>query len=315
MADEPPRPRGELARPDRIRLEVSSVCQLRCPSCPTPTGRAAAAVGRGMLSLADFRRLVEANPWIRSIEISNYGEPFLNPALPEILAAGHALGVALTCSNGANLDRATRTALEAVVRHELRSLTCSIDGTSQAVYERYRVGGRLDRVLANVATISRLKREHATRYPELTWQFVVFDHNAHEIEAARELAAELDMEFRPKLTWDRNRPPAEVARRLFGVASREEHLERTGHDLMEGLCLQLWDEPQINWNGRVLGCCRNFWGDFGDGAFDDLEQAINGEKMRYARRMLLGRAASRDDVPCSTCSIYQARRARGEAIR
>ncbi len=38
---------------------------------------------------------------------------------------------------------------------------------------------------------------------------------------------------------------------------------------------------------------------------DGLTGAINGETITHARQMLLGRAAPRDDVPCTACDIYQ----------
>lgn len=121
----------DRVRPTKLRLEVASACQLRCPSCPTATGAARAAVGWGLLRFADFRRLLAANPHVRSIELSNYGEPFLNPELPAMLEEAHGRGVAMRCDNGTNLDRATPAALEAAVRFGLRSLTVSIDGVTQ----------------------------------------------------------------------------------------------------------------------------------------------------------------------------------------
>jgi Iron-sulfur cluster-binding domain len=72
------------------------------------------------------------------------------------------------------------------------------------------------------------------------------------------------------------------------------------------ICNNLWDDPQINWDGKVLGCCRNFWGDFGGNAFrDGFLMAVNNEKIQYARDMLLGRKVARDDIPCFSCDIYQ----------
>ncbi len=74
---------------------------------------------------------------------------------------------------------------------------------------------------------------------------------------------------------------------------------------MQDICHQLWDMPQINWDGKNLGCCRNFWGDFGGNAFTNgLEACLNSEKMSYARDMLLGLKEARDDIPCTTCNIY-----------
>ena len=66
---------------------------------------------------------------------------------------------------------------------------------------------------------------------------------------------------------------------------------------------------------KNLGCCRNFWGDFGGNAFNDgLRACFNHEKMRYARAMLRGRKPPRDDIPCSTCEIYHAMRDRSDWI-
>lgn len=45
--------------------------------------------------------------------------------------------------------------------------------------------------------------------------------------------------------------------------------------------------PQINWDGKLLGCCLNFWGDFGGNAFEQgLEHVLSSENLAYARRML-----------------------------
>jgi hypothetical protein len=299
--------------PRRIRLEASSFCQLRCPSCPTTTGAIHPAVGSGFLRLDDFRRLVDANPGLERIELSNYGEVFLNRQLPDILAYAHGKGVAITIENGANLSHARPEALEAVVAYGVRVLTVSIDGASPATYARYRVGGDFDAVLANVATINAHKRRLGRAQPHLVWQLVVFGHNEHELPEARRMAAELGMEFRPKLTWDDGfsplRDPERVRAALGGATTREEWARLHGHPYAHAICAQLWDDPQINFDGKVLGCCRNFWGDFGGNAFTDgLAASLNHERMVYARAMLEGRAPPRVDVPCTTCELYVAMR-------
>ena len=64
----------------------------------------------------------------------------------------------------------------------------------------------------------------------------------------------------------------------------------------------------------MIGCCRNFWGDFGGNAFTDgLINSINNERITYAREMLCGRKQVRDDIPCSTCEIYIAMRGRSSS--
>jgi hypothetical protein len=81
------------------------------------------------------------------------------------------------------------------------------------------------------------------------------------------------------------------------------------------MCLQLWNDPQINWDGKMLGCCRNFWGDFGGNAFTDgLIESVNSERMDCARKMLTGTSLPRDDIPCTACEMYHAMRKRSQFI-
>src|SRR5262245_39930568 len=136
-----------MIRPQAIRLETSSFCQLRCPSCPTTARAIHPAIGSGFLRLDDFRRLVDENPSLRIIELSNYGEIFLNPQLLQILQLAHERNIILTAENGVNLNNVRDDVLEGIVKFKLRIMTCSIDGASQQTYRLYRVRGNFDNVI------------------------------------------------------------------------------------------------------------------------------------------------------------------------
>lgn len=307
-------------KPSKVRLEASSICQLRCPSCPTTSKAIHPTVGSGFLKLRDFKKVLDENASLKEIELSNYGEIFLNPDLSEIIKCAYERGIILRADNGVNLNNVKESVLESLVKYKFRSMTCSIDGASKETYQLYRVKGDFDAVIDNVREISRLKQQHRSDYPQLAWQFMVFGHNEHEIPSARKLASELGMKFHLKLSWDAQFSPVrdqESVRKEVGAASRDEFREKHGVDYMQGICHQLWDQPQINWDGKVLGCCRNFWGDFGrENAFEDgLLNSINSEKIEYARGMLLGKKVARDDIPCTTCSIYQGMRTDGKWLQ
>lgn len=298
--------------PSKIGLEASSHCQLKCPACPTADGSITAGIAKGVLRPEDFRRLLDENRWIREVELSNYGEIFLNPRLVEILENADDRNVHLTARNGVNLNHVRPEVLEAVVKYRVRAMTCSIDGASAETYAKYRVGGDFDRVIANIRAINTAKKKYDSPCPALTWQFVVFGHNEHELQKAREMATSLDMAFRPKLSWDPDFSPvrdeaAVSAELILGAASRAQFEEKTGTVYSSRFCHHLWDAPRLNWDGTLLGCCRNFWGDFGPNAYEHgLVAVLKGEKMQYAKAMLQGKAAPRDDIPCTTCDAYHA---------
>jgi MoaA/NifB/PqqE/SkfB family radical SAM enzyme len=314
-------PNDLTIRPRAMQIEASSICQLRCPECPTTSGAIHPAVGSGFLRPDDLRALLEANPDIRQVELSNYGEIFLNPHLLDIMRICDERGIAITANNGVNLNHASPEMLEAVVRHRVRVLSVSIDGATQETYEHYRVKGRLDAVIANIVRLNGWKRRLRSEFPHLRWQFVVFGHNEHEIEDAKAQAESLGMVFVPKLSWDDRVSPvrdADAVRRVVHgeAATREEYRERTGQDYVAGICHQLWDSPQVNWDGKMLGCCRNFWGDFDANVFrDGFVNAVNSERMILARAMLRGEAEPRDDIPCTTCDIFHNMRRDGSYLR
>jgi MoaA/NifB/PqqE/SkfB family radical SAM enzyme len=297
-------------QPTKIKLDVSTVCQLKCPSCSTAQGQIAKNLGSKILKIGPFKKFLDANPGIRTIELSNWGEIFLNRDLPQIAQYAHEKKVVLTAANGVNLNTVSDGMLEALVKYRFGLITCSIDGASRETYQIYRKGGDFERVLANIKKINEYKAAYRSDLPKLRWQFIVFGHNEHEVPRARQMAHKLGMEFYLKLAWDDFSPVKnrELVNGLSArmVSDRKEYQEKFGKIyLAEKICSQLWLAPQINTDGRVLGCSVNYWGDYGNAFEEDLTAVLNNEKMTYARQMLLGKKVERKDIPCTRCSIYQ----------
>jgi MoaA/NifB/PqqE/SkfB family radical SAM enzyme len=310
-------------RPKQVRIEASTACQLRCPACATAQGKTAAGIGVAFLKPAPFRTLLTENTWIEEVELSNWGEIFLNPDLSEIIKIAHEQHVVLTAGNGTNFNNVSSDVLEALVVYGFRHLTIALDGATEETYRIYRHRGSFEQVIDNIKALNRVKHSHNSIFPKLTWQFIPFLHNEHEIPKAHEMAQELGMEFRLKLAWDDLFDATEefapvrdkaLVRQFSstGVADRKEYFDKHGENfLQKSICSQLWRSPQINWDGRLLGCCINYWGDFGNVFEQNFERLLAGESMSYAKQMLLGEADGREDIPCSVCKHYLTMRDNG----
>ena len=304
-----------IIQPPRISLDASTVCQLKCPLCPTASGETGKKLGVGYLKFSDFKNLVDKNPWISKIELSNWGEIFLNKELKKIIKYAYKHDVVLEARGGANLNNVDEHVLEELVKYRFRRISCAIDGASQETYSIYRVRGNYQQVIENIKTINKLKAQYNSRYPVLYWQFVAFGHNEHEISKARRMAADLDMQFNLKLSFDdlygRSFSPiknSELIRKEtgIGVASRSEFREKYGKEyVLRNCCLHMWIDPQINYDGRVLGCGINYWGDYGNAFKDGLSECLNNEKINYAREMLMGKQEAKMDIPCIECQSYK----------
>jgi MoaA/NifB/PqqE/SkfB family radical SAM enzyme len=307
-----------MLKPTRIQLDASAHCQLACCSCPTASGEVKKTLGAGHLNVADLERLLRKAPFITDIELANYGEMFLNPNLIDILQYCFENGIVTHADTGTNMNLVPGPVLEAIVKYRVRSITCSLDGACQSTYEKYRKKGNFDRVIQHIHKINNYKRIYQTGFPQLTWQFIVFGHNEHEIPLAQAKASELGMRFYTKLSWDDEFSPIknqELVRIETGskYTSRTEYKNGTGMDYCRRLCYQMWHAPVLNWDGRMLGCCRNFWGTYEKNAFQDgLLESMNSEMMDYARSMLTGKTDPRSDIPCSTCDVYSTLRSSGK---
>ena len=274
----------------KIRLESSSVCQLKCPECPQSSGDMG-VIGKGFLKFDDFKAFVDKYPAFTDIELSNYGEMFLNPELGEIIRYAFEKKIDLTAENGVNLNTVDDGILEDLVKYRFKSMYVSLDGVTDDTYKIYRQGGDLNTVLANIEKINAYKKQYGSVFPLLSWQFVIFGHNEHELPEAREMARKLNMRFVPKLNAHPGYSPVrdkEALRKETGAASRDEYENKTGA-LYTFPCYQLWMSPMINWDGKLLGCCLNEWDDFGNVFRDGLGECVRSDKYMHTKKVLTGR--------------------------
>lgn len=266
-------------------------------------------VGWGHLKFENFKKFVDAHPQIKEIELSNYGEIFLNPEIKAMMAYAYHHKVSLTAKNGVNFNDVKEEVIEALVKYQFAQLKVSIDGASEETYQIYRIGGSFAQVIRNIERVNYYKQLHNSPYPKMKWQFIIFGHNEHELPQARQKAAKLGMSFKPKLNYKTKefavKDQEYVAKESgLGAATREDY-EKTNNKLYSEACLQLWTSPQINWDGKLLGCCVNSFGDFGNVFEQGLDECMSSERYQYAKQMVLGKKPARDDVPCTHCKRYK----------
>jgi MoaA/NifB/PqqE/SkfB family radical SAM enzyme len=70
-------------------------------------------------------------------------------------------------------------------------MVLSVDGATQPVYETFRRNGNLKLVIDNIRSLVDAKRRLGRRTPVLSWNFLAFEHNAHEIPLAQRMARKL----------------------------------------------------------------------------------------------------------------------------
>jgi MoaA/NifB/PqqE/SkfB family radical SAM enzyme len=273
--------------PIKLIVEPFNACNLRCPGCFTGAG------GRGrptsMMPMALYDALLrELGDVLFEVEAFNWGEPLLNPAIEDMIAAATARGIATKLNTNFSLPFDAARA-DRLVRAGLTTLTVSIDGATQESYARYRVRGDLATVLHNCRLINDAKRRHSTIRPKLNWEFHVFPHNVGDLDAVRAAARELDMHLLvfkgtvPGDDWD-------VERRFKYCV-----------DPQPMPCASLWAIATVNNDGGVAPCNGTFYREDDMGSLgldaaalarDGFRAVWNNQRFVTARRFYRRREAS-----------------------
>ena len=308
--------------PRSIRLEACSLCQLRCPACVTLLYQKKAPKDWvGYLKFDDFKKFVDENDFIKEIELSNKGEIFLNPELDEIIKYAHHKGITLTAGNGVNFNSVSDTTLENLVKYQVKHMTIAIDGATPETYKIYRVGGDFNKVIDNIKKIKKIKKKYNSEFPKLTWQFIPFGHNEHEILLAKKKAQELNMEILYKRNMRKKYSPVKnrkLVEELTGIITFDKFDNSLKDDLKEKTfaCYNLFNYPQIDYNGLLLGCNRAYIGNFGINVFEvGLLNALNYSKCIYAKRMLTDFSTPpKNGIPCTKCHSYTVLKSTGKPL-
>ncbi len=296
--------------PTSVRLSACSACQLSCPACDPHTRpeKRNGVLGWGYLRAKDFAAFIRSNPSVKTIELAHSGEIFLNPELGIIIKDAFEQGVTLTARTGVNLNRVSRQMCEDLVKYHFQFIKVAIDGADEETYAQYRRGGNFTEVINNIRMINFYKEEYNSPFPQLEWQFIPFSHNEHLILKAIKMAQELNMKFSVKLNSKADYAPVrnkELIRHLsgFNSATRAEYSDQYGISPYLS-CYQLWTDPQINWDGKMTGCCANYFGEAGNVFQDGLEAVMKSKRYIDMKKTVLGTITPGGDVPCSLCPSY-----------
>lgn len=176
------------SRPVTVMMDPSNACPLKCPGCVHSSNKYFVRNLRwpsGTMRTRAFEQLLSAHgPFALNTVLYNYGEPLLNKKLPGFIRTAHGYGMTTTLSTNLSIP----FDIEGFVRSEPEHVVLSIDGVTQETYGRFRKRGRLDLVMKNVRELIHAKQRLGLKHPVLVWKFLVFAHNAHEVEDAVELA-------------------------------------------------------------------------------------------------------------------------------
>jgi len=190
----------------KIHLESTQLCQAMCPMCDRVTlsdGKLNPYITNHSLSIDDVKNIFSPS-FIQNLNemymCGNLGDPMLAPDCIEIFKyfRKHNSKIYLSMNtNGGARKPEFWIELAKIVNH----VTFSIDGLEDTNHI-YRKGVSWKNVMNNV-------KEFIKAGGKARWDYLIFEHNEHQVELAEKLSKELGFkEFIPKSTnrYDKEKP-------------------------------------------------------------------------------------------------------------
>ncbi|MBU3661784.1 MAG: radical SAM protein [Bacteroidetes bacterium] len=289
-------------KPMVMEIEPTTSCNLRCPQCPS--GLREFSRNTGMLDLTLYKKIIdEIHPELVYLILYFQGEPFLNKQFLEFVKYAAAKNIYTATSSNAHYF--TDEMARATVESGLDRLIVSLDGITQDTYEKYRIGGNLEKVLEGTKRLVYWKKKLGSKTPHIIWQFIAFKHNEHQIPELEKKAKEIGVDelgIKTAQIYDYQHtdeliPETEALSRYKktedGYVIKNELLNQ---------CWRMWRGSVVTWDGLVVPCCfdKDATHRFGDVSKESFEAVWKGEAYNNFRSAIL-RSRKEIDI-CTNCT-------------
>jgi organic radical activating enzyme len=288
-------------------VEPLYYCNLDCPLCDRQLFPDARKKSAGRLKMDLFDKILdEVGDYLYQCQIFGQGEPMLDwPLTKQIIQKSHERRIFTLVSSNCTLF--TPKNVEDILSCGLDHLVLAIDGLTQKSLEVYRVGAKIEDVMEGMRLVMETHRRIKSKtYVE--WQFLVHQHNVHEMEDAKKLAAErgVHIRFAPLggMEWD------ESLESFWNPSNQQWKAPAAvpGKAMYDWPCYFLWRSLVLNSNGKVARCLiyQNV-AEYADLNKTSVLSAFNHPTVQRARELFQQGAVPDGDFPspCVNCSYYE----------
>lgn len=280
------------SKPFIFRIEVSAICNLKCPSCPT-TKRGLDGVPTKLMSLLDFQNIFDKlknKAWRLSFYIS--GEPMTNPNLLDMV--GYVTKANVYTHFSTNFTLLKSGMAKKMIESKLDSISVCLDGYSQKNYSKYRVGGNVETVKNGIIELCKTKNKMNSKKPFLNVYTITFNHSIADLPKIKEFCKVNHVD---KLTI---RPD----QLNFDGSGVKKSKTKVRH---KSKCFWPWMTMIIDTSGNVYPCqVAHRSHPYGNIKNNSLEEIWNNEKYVRTRNFLSGKEKKCNSfkLPCLNCKLY-----------
>ncbi|MBR3890939.1 MAG: radical SAM protein [Bacilli bacterium] len=173
--------------PRRLVLELTNACNLNCVMC----GRNAADFKLTSFDMDIFKSLEPLFDTIEEVTLMGWGEPTIHPNFLEMLEIINKHSARkYFCTNGMTLDKIKN----AIFDYKVDVFAVSLDGATYETNKKIRRGSDLNKIVANLKEIVKIKKERNLTYPYINFVFCAMKSNIEELPDLVKLASDVGVD-------------------------------------------------------------------------------------------------------------------------
>jgi len=271
--------------PLHLDIEASSVCNLRCEFCEATIRKTKA--NSGYMAYDAFTKIIDegAECGLYAIKLNSgaRGEPLLNKNIVKMVDYAKKKGIIDVYMN-TNAVLLTKDMGRKLIEAGLDRISISFEGITPAIYEKYRVGAKFDKVQKNILDLVELRNDLNLETPKIRVQTVGVPEILQDIPEYVEYWSEY---------------VDEVA-----LIDSKDYKNLKKNLVSDWACPYIWQRMMITWDGTISVCGFDYSNDFklGNVKNDSIRAAWNGREMENIRR--LHKEGMSHKIPiCDGCSF------------
>ena len=281
--------------PSVFSIETTNHCNAKCWFCGTTQSNRK----KGYMDYHLFKKIVDElqlmSKRIKSIALFMDGEPTMHPDLIDFLkyAAQSGLGKAYLSSNMELFTpELTDNIFDANLGTTLQYIICSLDGATEAIHRKTRVGVDFERAINNTLYLIDQRKKRKSLYPMIFLRQLVSDVNANQVEEFKRL-------------WKGKADKAlSYGMHNWGGLIKSKPLRLTEKDLEFSPCYFPFSQCAIQFDGTVRLCCLdcNCSTVIGNIQEDTIGNIWKNAKIEYIRKSHIEREPGQLPDICKNCS-------------
>lgn len=309
--------------PREIEIEVTTRCHLKCTICEHTYWEKDKS-NRNM-TFEQFKHVLDQFPRLKWCGLTGIGTGFLNRDYLEMLRYAKSRNIFVEFFDSFHLM--DEGIIREVVGMGIDKIWVSIEAATRETYEKIRVGSDWDKVLQNIRTLFRVKKEKKTPFPEVWFHFIINRYNLGEMEAYVDRVKDLAGDTRRNpvvIYWTNLLAFKEVEHLMVTVPPDQKKRviqkcrscgifpifnENVTRNKPVSHCTK-WTEPFVLVSGHCQSCCavnevndRDFQEEHAFGNLFDMDysEIFDSEKFRRFKALL---RQNKVPIACKNCRLY-----------